>query len=302
MTVPGLVTTALCACSHFPEDFQGLGDGCVFDSVPKSLHAFLRHVSGTAVGKAAGTTALSLSKAPCCNIACNRTAMSRYSTLTKVNLCIAMALPAPTLKTVCTVGKQSNLATLKVKFCAWVLSRWVDVLMLGQACDLDELNSPAKLLCRLFVVLLPGALKPAGMLLVLSPVTELLLLCKSQTFLHVIAGCTVASRNVLWVLGPVTEFLLMCRHVMHAHLTHLSEPSATLQSLTEQAAFFLLSTCIRSAEGRKRIVNEIVQTLSPSDKADSKSDEQAAVRRAASNPYKVQPGFPAPHKVHRHLC
>ena len=84
---------------------------------------------------------------------------------------------------------------------------------------------------------------------------------------------------------------------MHAHLTHLSEPSATLQSLTEQAAFFLLSTCIRSAEGRKRIVNEIVQTLSPSDKADSKLDEQTAVRRAASNPYKVQPGFPAPHKV-----
>lgn len=84
---------------------------------------------------------------------------------------------------------------------------------------------------------------------------------------------------------------------MHAHLTHLSEPSATLQGLTEQAAFFLLSTCIRSAEGRKRIVNEIVQTLSPSDKAETKSDEQTAVRRAASNPYKVQPGFPAPHKV-----
>ena len=91
--------------------------------------------------------------------------------------------------------------------------------------------------------------------------------------------------------------LLICRHVMHAHLTHLSEPSATLQGLTEQAAFFLLSTCIRSAEGRKRIVNEIVQTLSPSDKTESKSDEQTAVRRPASNPYKVQPGFPAPHKV-----
>ena len=95
----------------------------------------------------------------------------------------------------------------------------------------------------------------------------------------------------------MAELLLICRHVMHAHLTHLSEPSATLQGLTEQAAFFLLSTCIRSAEGRKRIVNEIVQTLSPSDKADSKSDEQTAVRRAASNPYKAQPGFPAPHKV-----
>ena len=84
---------------------------------------------------------------------------------------------------------------------------------------------------------------------------------------------------------------------MHAHLTHLSEPSTTLQGLTEQAAFFLLSTCIRSAEGRKRIVNEIVQTLSPSDKVENKSDEQTAVRRPASNPYKVQPGFPAPHKV-----
>lgn len=88
---------------------------------------------------------------------------------------------------------------------------------------------------------------------------------------------------------------------MHAHLTHLSEPSVTLQGLTEQAAFFLLSICIRSAEGRKRIVNEIVHTLSPSDKAENKSDEQAVVRRAVSNPYKVQPGFPAPHKVHTHL-
>lgn len=87
---------------------------------------------------------------------------------------------------------------------------------------------------------------------------------------------------------------------MHAHLTHLSEPSVTLQGLTEQAAFFLLSICIRSAEGRKRIVNEIVHTLSPSDKAESKSDEQGVVRRPASNPYKVQPGFPAPHKVRTH--
>ena len=87
---------------------------------------------------------------------------------------------------------------------------------------------------------------------------------------------------------------------MHAHLTHLSEPSVTLQGLTEQAAFFLLSICIRSAEGRKRIVNEIVHTLSPSDKVESKSDEQAVVRRPASNPYKVQPGFPAPHKVRTH--
>lgn len=104
------------------------------------------------------------------------------------------------------------------------------------------------------------------------------------------------------VLSAIAELLLTCRHVMHAHLTHLSEPSATLQSLTEQAAFFLLSTCIRSAEGRKRIVNEIVQTLSPSDKVDSKLDEQAAVRRAASNPYKLQPGFPAPHKVIMRLC
>lgn len=88
---------------------------------------------------------------------------------------------------------------------------------------------------------------------------------------------------------------------MHAHLTHLSEPSVTLQGLTEQAAFFLLSICIRSAEGRKRIVNEIVHTLSPSDKAETKSDEQGAVRRPASNPYKVQPGFPAPHKVRTHI-
>ena len=84
---------------------------------------------------------------------------------------------------------------------------------------------------------------------------------------------------------------------MHAHLTHLSEPSTTLQGLTEQAAFFLLSICIRSAEGRKRIVSEIVQTLNASDKTEQRAEEQAVVRRPASNPYKAQPGFPAPHKV-----
>ena len=96
--------------------------------------------------------------------------------------------------------------------------------------------------------------------------------------------------------NSLTDCRHMCRHVMHAHLTHLSEPSATLQGLTEQSAFFLLSICIRSAEGRKRIVNEIVQTLNPSDKPEARSDEQT-MRRPASNPYKVQPGFPAPHKV-----
>ena len=84
---------------------------------------------------------------------------------------------------------------------------------------------------------------------------------------------------------------------MHAHLTHLSAPSTTLQGLTEQAAFFLLSICIRSAEGRRRIVSEIVQTLNPSDRSEQRPEEHGPVQRAASNPYKVQPGFPAPHKV-----
>jgi hypothetical protein len=88
-----------------------------------------------------------------------------------------------------------------------------------------------------------------------------------------------------------------CRHVMHAHLTHLSEPSTTLQGLTEQAAFFLLSICIRSAEGRRRIVSEIVQTLNPSDRSEQRPGDQSVVCRAASNPYRAQPGFPAPHKV-----
>jgi len=95
-----------------------------------------------------------------------------------------------------------------------------------------------------------------------------------------------------------------CRHVMHAHLTHLSEPSTTLQGLTEQAAFFLLSICIRSAEGRRRIVSEITQTLNPSDRSEQRPEDQSVVRRAASNPYRAQPGFPAPHKVLTHplLC
>ena len=84
---------------------------------------------------------------------------------------------------------------------------------------------------------------------------------------------------------------------MHAHLTHLSEPSTTLQGLTEQAAFFLLSICIRSAEGRRRIVSEIAQTLNPSDRSEQRPEDQSIVRRAASNPYRAQTGFPAPHKV-----
>ena len=83
---------------------------------------------------------------------------------------------------------------------------------------------------------------------------------------------------------------------MHANLTHLSEPSSALLGMTEQAAFFLLSTCIRSAEGRRRIVHEIVHTLNASDKADAVK-ETNAVRAPASNPYRAQPGFAAPHKV-----
>lgn len=83
---------------------------------------------------------------------------------------------------------------------------------------------------------------------------------------------------------------------MHANLTHLSESSSALQGMTEQAAFFLLSTCIRSAEGRRRIVNEIVHTLNVADKADAVSEAQS-IRPPASNPYRAQPGFAAPHKV-----
>ena len=92
------------------------------------------------------------------------------------------------------------------------------------------------------------------------------------------------------------KFASCCRHVMHANLTHLSEPSSALQGMTEQAAFFLLSTCIRSAEGRRRIVHEIVYTLNASDKADAVKETQN-IRPLVSNPYRAQPGFAAPHKV-----
>ncbi|DBB00800.1 TPA: hypothetical protein ACH3X1_000730 [Trebouxia sp. C0004] len=97
--------------------------------------------------------------------------------------------------------------------------------------------------------------------------------------------------------GTQTGAGALFKHVMHAHLTHLSEPSTTLQGLTEQAAFFLLSICIRSAEGRRRIVSEIAHTLNPSDRSEQRPEHQSGVRRAASNPYRAQPGFPAPHKV-----
>lgn len=85
-----------------------------------------------------------------------------------------------------------------------------------------------------------------------------------------------------------------CRHVMHANLAHLSEPSSVLQGMTEQAAFFLLSSCIRSAEARRRIVHEIANTLNPSDKGQAATKP---VRPPSSNPYRAQPGFAAPHKV-----
>ena len=84
---------------------------------------------------------------------------------------------------------------------------------------------------------------------------------------------------------------------MHAQLTPLADPSTALQGLTDQTAFFLLSICIRSVEGRRRIISEIVNTLNPSDKAEHSTEEQDSVRRAASNPYQKQPGFPAPHQV-----
>ncbi|KAL0033594.1 hypothetical protein WJX79_006288 [Trebouxia sp. C0005] len=97
--------------------------------------------------------------------------------------------------------------------------------------------------------------------------------------------------------GTQTGAGALFKHVMHAHLTHLSEPSTTLQGLTEQAAFFLLSICIRSAEGRRRIVSEIAHTLNPSDRSEQRPEDLSIVRCAASNPYRAQPGFPAPHKV-----
>lgn len=48
---------------------------------------------------------------------------------------------------------------------------------------------------------------------------------------------------------------------MAAHLASDPDPGSAMQSLAQQASYFLLAVSIRSAEGRRRIVGCIVDGL-----------------------------------------
>ncbi|BDA45426.1 probable E3 ubiquitin-protein ligase HUWE1 [Coccomyxa sp. Obi] len=91
---------------------------------------------------------------------------------------------------------------------------------------------------------------------------------------------------------------LLFRHVMHRHLVYIPEPDMSVLGLAEQASFYLMAVCIRSAEGRKRIISEIVRTLSAT------SDQKAPASFGAPSPgvlatipFKQKAGYPPPYKV-----
>eukprot|EP00884_Botryococcus_braunii_P008520 jgi/Botrbrau1/1766/Bobra.0217s0021.1 len=93
--------------------------------------------------------------------------------------------------------------------------------------------------------------------------------------------------------------LSLIRQVLYTHLTHASEASLSQQGLAEQAAFFLLSICIRSSEGRRRIIAELVKTLNNEEvpflvPADERPDTPSAL---ANNPFKTIPGHQPPSRV-----
>ncbi len=80
---------------------------------------------------------------------------------------------------------------------------------------------------------------------------------------------------------------------MSAQMAYASPPSVALHTLAEQAGFFLLAVCIRSAEGRRRIVAETVRTLSSIDPRGVQADGQAVTHNA----FRHLPDCPPPHQV-----
>ncbi|CAL8470976.1 g10518 [Coccomyxa elongata] len=91
---------------------------------------------------------------------------------------------------------------------------------------------------------------------------------------------------------------LLFRHVMHRHLVYIPEADMSVLGLAEQASFYLMAVCIRSAEGRKRIISEIVRTLTAT------SDQKAPASFGAPSPgvlaaipFKQKAGYPPPYKV-----
>ena len=80
---------------------------------------------------------------------------------------------------------------------------------------------------------------------------------------------------------------------MSAQMAYSSPPSVALHTLAEQAGFLLLAVCIRSAEGRRRIVAETVRTLSSIEPRGAQADGQAVTHSA----FRHLPDCPPPHQV-----
>lgn len=62
------------------------------------------------------------------------------------------------------------------------------------------------------------------------------------------------------VMGSSNNVHLL-KWVLHAHLTCVSESTPLRPGVSEEASRFLQAVCIRSTEGRRRIISEVVTTI-----------------------------------------
>lgn len=53
----------------------------------------------------------------------------------------------------------------------------------------------------------------------------------------------------------------LLKWVLHAHLMCVSESTPLRPGVSEEASRFLQAVCIRSTEGRRRIISEVVTTV-----------------------------------------
>ncbi|KAL4856977.1 E3 ubiquitin-protein ligase UPL1 [Chlorella vulgaris] len=97
------------------------------------------------------------------------------------------------------------------------------------------------------------------------------------------------------------------RHIMDVQLAlaPAAVPRGMSQGMGPAASYLLLAICIRSAEGRRRIVSEIVSTLLPEEQqaqqgnrlGASAAPTAALLAAADESPYISKPGCPLPFKV-----
>jgi len=94
------------------------------------------------------------------------------------------------------------------------------------------------------------------------------------------------------------------KHIMHVQLLDLG-PSGTAATSTvaATASALLQAVCIRSSEGRRRIMNELVATLNGQYISGGKASEvQQVPVGTASLPYVQRPGIPSPVEVGAHTA